>query len=76
MKRSGTRRVIDVSAQLARRLSGVPEADFTACADCGSALTPVMVKVGNRAEVCGIACLPCQTFAPVLVGVVMVEPVQ
>jgi hypothetical protein len=76
VKRTSQRQSIDVSAELARRLSGVPGADFSACDDCGSALTPVMVKVGQQAEVCGIACLPCQTFAPVCVGVVMTEPVQ
>lgn len=75
VKRTGKRTLFDVTAALARRLSGVRGANFSACADCGSLLSPVFVMVGDRGEVCGVACLPCETFWPVLLGVVVAEPI-
>jgi len=74
-KRTGKRTLMEEIAELPHRLSGVPDAVFTFCADCGSMLSPIIVKVGDQAEICCVACIPCQTSAEVLLGVVMAEPI-
>jgi hypothetical protein len=55
---------------LAEALSGVEGASWILCGGCCKSLLPVVFSNGGSAEIIGLACVDCEAFLPVEVGIV------